>query len=82
MELVKLKEALQQAIDRLQTQQQRADLRELRTDVEMQHIVPVTIKMAGFDELKKEGTTLVQPSILHWHGRIQDVPQCGCQWLW
>ena len=55
LELVKLKEAQRQAIDRLQTQQQH-DLRELRTDVEMQHIVPVTIKMAGFDNLKKEGT--------------------------
>ena len=53
----KLKEAQRQAIDRLQTQQQR-DLQELRTDVEMRRdIVPVTIKMAGFDELKKEGTT-------------------------
>ena len=51
----KLKEAQRQAIDRLQTQQQ-CDLRELRTDVEMQHIVPVTIKMAGFDKLKKEDT--------------------------
>ena len=51
----KLKEAQRQAIDRLQTQQQR-DLQELRTEVEMQHIVPVTIKMAGFDELKKKGT--------------------------
>ena len=52
----KLKEAQRQAIDRLQTQQQR-DLQELRTDVEMRRdIVPVTIKMAGFDELKKEGT--------------------------
>ena len=52
----KLKDAQRQAIDRLQTQQQR-DLQELRTDVEMRRdIVPVTIKMAGFDELKKEGT--------------------------
>ena len=50
-------EAQRQAIERLQTQQQR-DLRELRTDVEMRRdIVPVTIKMAGFDELKKKGTT-------------------------
>ena len=56
LELVKLKEAQRQAIDRLQTQQQH-DLRELRTDVEMRRdIVPVTIKMAGFDELKKKGT--------------------------
>ena len=56
LELVKLKEAQRQAIDRLQTQQQR-DLRELRTDVEMRRdIVPVTIKMAGFDRLKKMGT--------------------------
>ena len=55
LELVKLKEAQRQAIDRLQTQQQH-DLRELRTDVEMQHIVPVTMKMAGFDKLKKEDT--------------------------
>ena len=56
LELVKLKEAQRQAIDRLQTQQQH-DLRELRTDVEMRRdIVPVTIKMAGFDKLKKEGT--------------------------
>ena len=52
----KLKAAQRQAIDRLQTQQQR-DLQELRTDVEMKRdIVPVTIKMAGFDELKKKGT--------------------------
>ena len=57
LELVKLKEAQRQAIDRLLTQQQH-DLRELRTDVEMRRdIVPVTIKMAGFDELKKKGTT-------------------------
>ena len=57
LELVKLKEAQRQAIDRFQTQQQH-DLRELRTDVEMRRdIVPVTIKMAGFDELKKKGTT-------------------------
>ena len=56
LELVKLKEAQRQAIDRLQTQQQH-DLRELRTDVEMRRdIVPMTIKMAGFDELKKKGT--------------------------
>ena len=49
-------EAQRQAIERLQTQQQR-DLQELRTDVEMRRdIVPVTIKMAGFDVLKKEGT--------------------------
>ena len=48
----KLKEAQRQAIDRLQTQQQR-DLQELRTEVEMQNIVPVTV--AGFDELKKKG---------------------------
>ena len=53
-ELAKLKEAQQQAIDRLQTRQQR-DLQELRTEVEMQRdIVPVTIKMAGFNELKKD----------------------------
>ena len=50
-----LKKAQRQTIDRLQTQQQR-DLRELRTEVEMQHIVPVTIKMAAFDELKKTAT--------------------------
>ena len=56
----KLKEAQRQAIDRLQTQQQR-DLQELRTNVEMQHIVPVTIKMAAFDELKKMAT--------RWHSR-------------
>ena len=56
LELVKLKEAQRQAIDQLQTQQQR-DLRELRMDVEMRRdIVPVTIKMAGFDELKKKDT--------------------------
>ena len=48
--------AQQQAIVKLQIQQQ-CDLRELRTDVEMRRdIVPVTIKMAGFDELKKKGT--------------------------
>ena len=51
----KLKEAQRQAIDRLQTQQQ-LDLQELRTEVEMQHIVPVTIKMAAFDKLKKKDT--------------------------
>ena len=52
----KYKEAQQQAIDRLQTQQQR-DLQELRTELEMQRdIPPVTIKMAGFDELTKKGT--------------------------
>ena len=46
-----------QAINRLQTQQQ-CDLREVRAEIEMQRdIVPVTIKMAGFDELKKKGTT-------------------------
>ena len=38
------------------TSKQSLDLRELRTDVEMQHIVPVTIKMAAFDELKKKET--------------------------
>ena len=52
----KVTEARQQAIERLQTQQ-RSDLQELRTEVEMQHIVPVTIKMAAFDELKKKRTT-------------------------
>ena len=52
----KLKDAQRQAIDRLQTQQQR-DLKELRTEFEMQRdIFPVTIKMAGFDELKKTDT--------------------------
>ena len=57
----KLRETQRQSIDRLQTQQQR-DLQELRTDVEMRrNIVPVTIKMAGFDELKKKGT--------EWHSR-------------
>ena len=49
-------EAQRQAIERLQIQQQR-DLQELRVEIEMQRdIPPVTIKMAGFDELKKEGT--------------------------
>ena len=49
-------EAQRQAIERLQTQQQR-DLQELRTEIEMQcDIVPVTIKVAGFDELKKKDT--------------------------
>ena len=52
---LKEEEAQRQAVDQLQIQQQR-DLRELRTEVEMQHIVPVTIKMAAFDELKKKGT--------------------------
>ena len=57
LELVKLKEAQRHAIDRLQTQQQR-DLQELRAEIEMQRdIPPVTIKVAGFDELKKKGTT-------------------------
>ena len=52
-----LTETQRQAIGRLQTQQQ-CDLRELRTNVEMRRdIAPVTIKMAGFDELKKKGTT-------------------------
>ena len=52
----KLEEAQRQAIDRLQTQQQR-ELRELIMDVEMKRdIVPVTIKMAAFDELKKTAT--------------------------
>ena len=52
----KLKEAQRQAINRLQTQQQR-ELQELRTDVEMKRdIVPVTIKVAGFDDLKKKDT--------------------------
>ena len=52
----KLKEAQRQAIDRLQTQQQR-DLQELRTEFEMQRdIPPVTIKMAGFELKKEEGT--------------------------
>ena len=52
----KLKEAQRQAIDRLQTQQQR-ELQELRAEIAMQRdILPVTIKMAGFDELKKKGT--------------------------
>ena len=50
-----------QAIDRLQTQQPR-DLRELRTAFEMQcDTVPVTIIMAGFNELKKTTT--------RWHSR-------------
>ena len=44
-----LKESQRQAIDRLQTQQQ-SDLRELARDVEMQHVVPLTIKIAEFDE--------------------------------
>ena len=57
----KLKGAQQQAIDRLQTQQQ-CDLQELRTDVEMKRdIVPVTIKMVAFDELKK--------TAIMWHSR-------------
>ena len=42
-------------------EKQSQDLRELRTAVEMQHIVPVTIKMAAFDELKKAAT--------RWHSR-------------
>ena len=46
-----LEEAQRQAIDRLQTQHW-YDLQELRTDVEMQIIVPVTTKMAGFKGLK------------------------------
>ena len=51
-----LQKAQQQAIDRLQAQQQR-DLQELRMHVEMQRdIVPVTIKMAEFEDLKKKGT--------------------------
>ena len=57
LELVKLKEAQRQAIDQLQTQQQ-CDLQKLRTEFETQRdIFPATIKMAGFDELKKKGTT-------------------------
>ena len=52
----KLKKAQRQAIDRLQTQQQR-ELQELRAEIAMQRdILPVTINMAGFDELKKKGT--------------------------
>ena len=52
----KLREAQRLAIDQLQTQQ-RHDLRELKTDVEMQRDTPpVTIKVAGFDELKKKDT--------------------------
>ena len=46
----KLRETQQQAIDRLQTQQQR-ELQELRAEIEMQRdIPPVTIKMADFDD--------------------------------
>ena len=50
---------LTQQITKLEekTSKQSQDLRELRTDVEMQRdIPPVTFKVAGFDELKKEGT--------------------------
>ena len=53
----KLKDAQRQAIDRLQTQHQH-DLQELRTEIEIQcDIFPMIVKMAGFDELKKKGTT-------------------------
>ena len=45
----------QRSINRLQTQHQQ-DLQELRTDVELLNIVPVTIKMAGFDRLKMQST--------------------------
>ena len=52
----KLRETQLQAIDQLQIQQQ-CELQELRTEIERQHDIPsVTIKMAGFDELKKEDT--------------------------
>ena len=48
--------AQQRVIDQLQRQQQR-DLQDLRTGVAMHlEIVPVTIKMAGFERLKKKGT--------------------------
>ena len=54
----KLKEAQRQAIDQLQIQQ-RHDLRELKTEVEMQrYIVPVTIKIAAFDKMATD-----------WHSR-------------
>ena len=53
----KLRETQLQAIDQIQIQQQ-CELLELRAEIEMQRdIPPVTIKMAGFDELKKKGTT-------------------------
>ena len=50
-----LKKAHRQAIGRLQIQQQR-DLQQLRSDVQVHHIVPVTIKMPGFNECKKNDT--------------------------
>ena len=51
-----LNETQRQAIDRLQAQQQ-SDLRQLKTGVEMRRdIIPVTIKMAAFDMLKKKRT--------------------------
>ena len=56
----KLRETQLQAIDQLQIQQQR-ELQELRAEIEMQRDIPVTIKMAGFDTLKKKGTD--------WHSR-------------
>ena len=52
----KLRETQLQAIDQLQTQQQR-ELQELRAEIEVQRDIPlVTIKMDGFDELKKKGS--------------------------
>ena len=52
-----LQVAQQQAIDQLQAQQQQQHyLRELSMHVEMQSkIVPVIIKMAGFEDLKRKG---------------------------
>ena len=73
----KLIEAQRQAIDRLQTHQQH-ELQELRTDIEMKRdIVPVTIKMAGFDELKRRapiGTAV--HSTLTW-----EDTRCALEWM-
>ena len=52
LKLSQVSEKQQQTIDCLQTQQQH-DLQDLRMYVEMLNILPVVIKMAGFEELKK-----------------------------
>ena len=47
------------------------NLQELRTEVQMQHVVPVTIKMAGFGECKKKSTA--------WFSRPFYTGRGGCK---
>ena len=73
-----LQEAQQQAINRLQAQQQHK-VKELRMHIEMQRdVVPVMITTSRFEELKKKGLKWYSRLFYSSMGGIQGVPTSHC----